>query len=247
MSLAMQSVKTLTTLGVLAALSLSAQAHTTLETSTMSEGVRVLNNVQIGHACGEGKSVIGTSVVFPDGVDSSILVNSAAYTGPLTDFITNWGPNIQPLVSRAVFDYVDEKNGPTGNVVGLWAGGGPGVANHMVAYVPFRVNATAINPLSCASSVRFFVQIVDVCEITPAAQLHNEGVAHFWTQNTLKTIYDSADADNSAKLTITRNLTTNPLPASCGGVGTAVDVKLSPAQMQRDMPIKIKGVQVWPK
>ena len=41
----------------------------------MSEGVRVVNNAQIGHACGTGTSVIGTSVVFPDGVDSTLLVN----------------------------------------------------------------------------------------------------------------------------------------------------------------------------
>ena len=29
-------------------------AHTTLETSTLPEGTRVLNNLQIGHACGAG-------------------------------------------------------------------------------------------------------------------------------------------------------------------------------------------------
>lgn len=225
----------------------SALGHTTLETVSMSEGVRVVNNVQIGHACGNGTSVIGTSVVFPDGLDSTLLVNNQPYTGKLTDFITAWGPNIQPLVNRAVFTDVDEKNDPLGNVVGLWAGGGKGMPNHMVGYVPFRVNATNINPQSCATSVRFQVSIVDICEITTTSRLHEAGVAEFWTSNTLKTVYDNATTDNSARLTITRNLTTNPLPASCNGTGTAVEVRISPAQLQRDMPIRYNGVQIWPK
>ncbi|MDY6983676.1 MAG: hypothetical protein SV422_11355, partial [Pseudomonadota bacterium] len=144
-------------------------AHTTLETSSLSEGVRVVNNVQIGHACGAGTSVLGSSVVFPDGVDSTIVAGGAPYDGPLSDFVTNWGPNIQPLVSRAVFNNVDEKQGPNGNVVGFWAGGGAGIPNHMVGYLPFRVNATNINPQSCAVSVRFLVNIVDVCTITGPA------------------------------------------------------------------------------
>ena len=225
----------------------SVLAHTTLETSSMAEGVRVLNNVQVGHACGAGTSVIGTSIVFPDGVDSTILVNGAAYTGPLTDFVSNWGPNIQPLIDRSVFTNVDEKNGPTGNVVGFWAGGGPGMPDHMVGYVPFRVNATNITATSCASTVRFYVPIVDVCKITDEAGLHNEGVAHFWTDNTLGTVFDSASANDAARLTINRNLTTNPLPASCGATGTTVEVKVSPAQLKRDMPIKIQGQKIWPK
>jgi hypothetical protein len=95
--------------------------------------------------------------------------------------------------------------------------------------------------------VRFQVSIVDVCSVTTSAQLHNDGVAEFWTSNTLSTIFDSREADNSARLTITRNLTTNPLPASCAGSGSEVEVRVSPAQLQRDMPIRIDGIQIWPK
>ena len=223
-------------------------AHTTLETPTMVEGLRVLNNLQIGHACGAGTSVLGTSVVFPDGVDSTILVNGAPYSGPLSDFVTNWGPNVQPLVDRSVFNSIDEKNAPNGNVVGFWAGGGAGIPDHMVGYVPFRVNATNINPQSCAASVRFYVNVVDVCKITGASALHDEGVAEFWTHNALGTVYDrrSASDDGVARLTITRNTTSNPLPSGCGA-GTTVEVKASKAQLERDMPIRIQGTQIWPK
>lgn len=223
-------------------------AHTSFETSSMSEGVRVLNNVQIGHACGSGTSVIGTSVVFPDGKDSIILVGGqVSTTARLADFLTTWGPNIQPLIDRAVFTTVDEKNDANGNVVGFWAGGGPGMPNHMVGYLPFRVNATAIKPTSCASSVQLRASIVDVCEISTAATLHNDGIAEFWTSNTLGSLYDSKEADNAARLTINRNLSTNPLPAACNGAGVAVEVRPSKAQLERDMPIRIDGVQIWPK
>lgn len=223
-------------------------AHTTLETSTLPEGTRVLNNLQIGHACGAGTHVYGTSVVFPDGIDSSLLVDGAPYTGTLGDFVTNWGPNIQPLFNRAVFNTVDEKNGPLGNVVGFWAGGGAGMPDHMVGYIPFRVNATNINPQSCATSVRFHVNVVDICAITDASGLHNTGIAEFWTHNDLGTPYDRQSTldDGPARLTITRNTNTNPLPNSCAA-GTTVDVKVSKAQLERDMPIRHMGVQVWPK
>jgi len=244
----MPRVAPFTLLSLALASSLPALAHTTLETNTMSEGVRVLNNIQIGHACGAGTSVIGASIVFPDGKDSTITVGGQLHNGPLTDFITSWGPNIQPLVDRAVFTHVDEKNDPNGNVVGFWAGGGDGIPNHMVGYLPFRVNATSIRPQSCATSVRFYVNIIDVCEITDEAGLHNEGVAKFWTHNNLGTAFDrkSTADDGIARLTITRNTTTNPLPGSCGS-GVAVEVKASPTQIERDMPIRINGVKIWPK
>lgn len=235
---------------VLAATLLSsslAVAHTSFETSTVSEGVRMLNNVAIGHACGSDTRVIGTSVVFPDGKDSTITVNGMSDGTVLTDYVSNWGPNIQPLFTTSPFTEVDEKQDANGNVVGLFAGGGPGMPNHMLAYVPFRLNATYIVPTSCAVSVKFYASIVDVCNITSADEIHQEGNASFWTHNNLGTVFDRmSETDNGpAPLTITRNLETNPLPASCGG-GVTVEVRPTAAQINRDMPIVFEGVQVWP-
>lgn len=222
-------------------------AHTRFETATVQEGVRMLNNVTIGHACGTDTRVIGTSVVFPDGKDSSILVNGVADGSTLTDHVSNWGPNIQPLFTTSPFAEVDEKNDVNGNVVGFFAGGGPGMPNHMLAYVPFRLNATNIVPTSCAVSVKFYASIVDVCNITDADKLHQEGNAHFWTPNNLGTIFDrvSETDDGPAPLKITRDLEANPLPPSCGA-GVTVEVRPSAGQINRDMPIVFEGVQVWP-
>lgn len=230
----------------------SVSAHTRLEVPTAVEGVRVTNNVAIGHGCGE-KAIIGTSVVFPDGNDSVITVGGQPHAGTLTDFVSNWGPNVQPLQTRAVFDFVDEKQGSTGNVVGFWSGGGSGMPAHMNAFIPFRVSATNIEPTSCANSVKFFVSIVDICEITGIDALRSGsgesgGPVNLWTHNNLGTPYDrvSAEDDGPASLTITRDLTKNPLPASCGA-GVDVEVKPSAAQINRDMPIKFNGQQVWPQ
>ena len=58
----------------------SAMAHTRFEVSSVEEGDRVYSNVVIGHGCGH-LPVVGSSIVVPDGQDSTILVNDVAYDG----------------------------------------------------------------------------------------------------------------------------------------------------------------------
>ncbi len=221
----------------------SVLAHTRLETPVVAENTRVTNNVIIGHGCGEN-DVIGTSVVFPDGVDSTITVDGAAHTGALTDFVQNWGNLMQKNYSRAVFGFEGEKTDANDNVVGFWAGGGNTLPHHLNGYIPFRAGAVIIEPTSCAKSVKFYISIADICQITPTSGFSDETV-NLWTHTGLGTPYDrvSATDDGPASLTITR---TSALPASCG-TGVAVEVKPSAAQINRDMPIKIDGSQVWPK
>lgn len=98
---------------------------------------------------------------------------------------------------------MDEKQGPAGNVVGFWSGGGPGMPNHMNAFVLFRVGATNIEPTFCARSVKFWVNIVDICEITSIDAIHSGsgeegGVANFWTRNDLGMLYDNATENKAA-------------------------------------------------
>lgn len=226
-----------------ASVGLNVQAHTRLETATINENTRTSNNVVIGHGCGEN-SVIGTSVVFPDGVDSTITVDGAVHTGALTDFVQNWGNSNQKILNRAVFSYEDEKTDTNGNVVGFWAGGGSPLPHQLIGFIPFRTNAVIIEPASCAKSVKFYISIADICQITPTSGFSDETV-NLWTHTGLGTPYDrvSATDDGPASLTITR---TSTLPASCGS-GVAVEVKPSAVQINRDMPIKIDGSQVWPK
>jgi hypothetical protein len=233
-----------------ATLSQSAFGHTRLQIPTVTEGSRVYNNVVIGHGCGT-LPVVGTSVVFPDGVSSTMTVAGAAHDGVLTDFVSNWGPSISVIQSNTLFSESGVKKSSTGNTVGFWAGAGKVLATDMIGMVPFRVNAVNFEPSSCATSVRFFVSIVDICEVTDIDHLQSVGdhgsdsPVGLWTHHDLGTQYDAASSGGPASLTITRNLTTNPLPASCGS-GVSVDVKSSAEQINRDMPIVVDGVQAWP-
>ncbi|SFL17413.1 hypothetical protein SAMN05216302_10384 [Nitrosomonas aestuarii] len=230
----------------------NAHAHTRLNVPTMTEGTRIINEMIIGDNCAVESSqrIIGTSVVFPDGLDSTILANGQPHEGPLTDFLTNYGNNIQLIFSRAAFEFMDEKTDSSGNVTGFWAGGGPGSPGHLTVATPFRLTAASIEPTSCATSVKIQISIADICQITSAEQFAGgaaDGVAKLWTHNNLGTQYDrdSEADDGPAPFTITRDLTNNPLPDSCED-GFVVEVMPSAAQINRDMPITIEGKQVWP-
>lgn len=232
---------------VLLAMGQSLQAHTRLNIPALAEGTRIINHSVISHSCNAQARTIGTSIVFPDGVDSIILVGDQPHNGPLTDFLTNYGNGHQLLMDRSVFDFSDEKFDSNGNVVGFWAGGGPGMPNHLNSAVPFRHTAASIEPSSCAKNVKISVSIVDICEITGVNDF-GEGIVELWTHNNLGTPFDRvSESDNGpAFYMITRNLTTNPLPASCGE-GVDIEVRPSAAQLNRDMPIKFNGEQIWPQ
>lgn len=220
-------------------------AHTRLDVATQTEGTRAINHLVISHSCNETSHTIGTSVVFPDGVDSTILVNGEVSEGQVLDYLTNYGNNFQLFLDRSAFTAMEEKI-VNGNVVGFWAGGGAGMPNNLNVATPLRLTAASIEPTSCAASVAVKVSIADICEIT-GTDGFSDDVVHLWTHNNLGTPFDrvSDTDDGPATFTITRDLTSNPLPDSCGD-GVAVEIKPSAAQINRDMPIVIDGAQVWP-
>lgn len=247
------------TAALLLTIAQNAVAHTRLETNTITGGMRAPNNVVITHGCGNesggSNPVIGTSVVFPDGQDSVIMVNGAPYEGVIDDFLENWGNNNQAFYDRSVFDEMGEKTDDLGNVVGFWAAGGKGMPPNFYARVPFRTNAVRFTEGGCAKSVKINVEIVDICKVTRANKLHDAGVADLWTHTSdspmragQSTIYDrEGPSDNGpASLTIMNPaFTTNP-----GACETWHEVVMSPsaAQINRDMPIvNNRGRQVWPR
>lgn len=221
-------------------------AHTRLNVSSQTEGTRIINHMVISHSCNENSRTIGTSVVFPDGVDSTILVDGEAIEGQILDYLTNYGNNAQLILDRSAFDLMEEKI-VGGNVVGFWAGGGSGMPNNLNVATPFRHTAARIEPTSCAASVAVKVSVADICEIT-GVDGFNDDVVRLWTHNNLGSSFDRvSDTDNGpATFTITRDLTDNPLPGTCGD-GVAVEIRPSAAQIDRDMPIVIDGNQIWPQ
>ncbi len=224
----------------------SAFSHTRLETPVVVEGLRTSNNVVIGHACGDGTKVIASSVVFPDGEDSIVKVNGVVTASPITDFISNWGNLNHKILNHSVFAFEDEKIDPLGNVVGFWVKGGK-IPDYYTAYVPFRNSAVAIEPTSCAASVKIVLGIADICKMTNKAGFA-DGILSLWTP-AVGSDYDGPGMhgyDSPATLTVMRDLVKNPLDASCGA-GDAIELIPSAAQLNRDMPIVDKGKPVWPK
>lgn len=233
---------------VLLAASQSVLSHTRLDIPTTVEGVRITNNVVLSHGCGEGTNVIAQSVVFPDGIDSSVKVDGAPTTNVVGDFLSNWGNLNQKILDHSVFANEDEKRDPDNvNVVGFWVNSGKS-PDYYTTYVPFRASGALIEPESCATSVKVVVAVADICKMTNIAGFA-EGILNLWTP-AVGSNYDGPPSmhgyNSPASLTYTRNLDTNPLPESCGA-GVAVEVIPSAAQLNRDMPIISKGKQVWPK
>lgn len=228
-------------------------AHTRLQTPSIDENAAShgsnYNNQVIGHGCKNPDtgtadiSTIGTVVVFPDGVDSSITVDGEASDKTLADFVTNWGSPVQKIQNRDVFNKEDEIKDPLGNVLGYWAAGG-GLQGGLTGVIPFRTSGVVIDAASCAKSVKFVVAIADVCAVTNVSGF-SDATVMLWTP-AVGSIFDGTEDLNGynspASLIVNR---TSPLPEACGN-GVDVVVTPSAAQLDRDMTIEIDGAQVWP-
>lgn len=226
-----------------------ASAHTRLQIPSIDEGTRVYNNQIISHGCRNPETqavditTIATVVVFPDGVDSSITVNEEASDQLLSAFIENWGSPIRKVQSKDLFELEEEIKDPLGNTVGYWAGVG-GRQGSLIGSVPFRSSSFVISETSCAKTVKAIVAIADICKLTNIAGFNDADIM-LWTP-AVGSNFDGTDDLNGynspASLMINR---TSPLPESCGE-GVDVVVTPSAAQLNRDMPVKINGTQVWP-
>ncbi|GKS68175.1 hypothetical protein W03_01790 [Nitrosomonas sp. PY1] len=225
-----------------------ALAHTRLATPIVTEGVRVANDVVIGHGCGDGSYVIASSVVFPDGQDSTLKVNGAVVTDKvITDYVSNYGNLYQKVMDTGTFKQEDEKHDALSNTVGFYVKDGK-VPAYYTVYLPFRASAHTFEPTSCTASVKVVIGIADICKATSVSGF-SETTVNLWTP-AVGSVFDGVGLhgyDSPATLTITRDLVNNPLPEGCSAEGDAVELIPSKAQMDRDMPIVVKGKQWWPK
>ncbi|MBK7491123.1 MAG: hypothetical protein IPI17_03245 [Nitrosomonas sp.] len=242
-------------LGMIGA-SQSASAHTRLKTPVVNENSANhgsdYNAVVVSHGCTNPTTgavdvdVIGTVVVFPDGKDSIITTDGTPYSGPLTDFVTNWGNPVTKIQDRSIFDYEDYIKDSLGNKLGFWTGGGTGLKGGFRAVVPIATAGVVINEASCAKSITFTLGIADICKVTDVAGINSE-TANLWTP-AVGSVYDGSPTshgyDSPATLKVNRTIT--PLPASCGA-GVDVVVKPSANQLNRDLRINYNGNQVWPQ
>ncbi|SFK57561.1 hypothetical protein SAMN05216302_1009104 [Nitrosomonas aestuarii] len=243
---------------LLATASQNAFSHTRLTVNSSPESSSAHGTtttaVNVPHGCGDN-SVIGNVIFLPD-TDSAIVQTS---TDNFANFETPEGatalnyivnpPFIRLIKSRDVFDHQEFIKDPLGNPIGFWAAGGELPAHNWVAQLPFNITSVAIQPESCASKVVLVPAIANICNITSMAEINSQDPDNpnvdFWTAPDVGSPYDAPSWSYPATYTIERDLENNPLPASCGE-GLAVRIIPSAAQLNRDMPVKIDGQQVWP-
>jgi hypothetical protein len=238
----------------------NAQAHTRFEIAATNEGVRTDNNVMVPHGCSE-KPVIGQALVFPQvstalvdaSPDANAAVTAASFArvdAPASNFISPI--KVAGIRSRDSFEINELIFDDANNPIGAWWAGGQIPASNWVGKQPMRINAISIVPASCARKVIVVPAIANVCEVTSLNAINGkdpDGTTNvdLWTApDAGHPNYDGAAWNYPAPYTVNRNLETNPLPANCGE-GIAVRIYPSAAQLDRDMPVKYNGEQIWPK
>ena len=222
-------------------------AHTRLKMPTIDENAANhgsnYNDVVIAHGC-DGKDTIANIVVFPDGVDSTVMVNGEESSKTVADYVTNWGNPVTIVKSRDVFENQEYIRNDLGTKVGFYSYNGT-LTSGQRGLLPFTTAGVVINPDSCATSVQFKVAIFDICQVTDVAGLTDEA-AQMW----IPAVGSMFEEDQTlhgynSPATLTVNRTITDLPESCG-TGEAVVVYPSAAQLNRDATIEINGGQVWP-
>ncbi|MBA2483360.1 MAG: hypothetical protein H0V39_02870 [Nitrosomonas sp.] len=235
-------------------------SHTRLSVPTTKESSSAHGTtttaVNIPHGCGDSP-VVGNVFFLPDTQDATVHTSD---TDAFTTFDTVDGDNalnyianppfIRVIKSNDVFSVQDLILDPLNNPLGFWAAGGSLPAKNWVGQLPIQITAVAIKPESCATSVTFIASIANVCNVTPMSAINganpDDPNADFWTAPGVGTPYDAPDWTYPATYKVKRDLENNPLPESCGA-GTAVRIVPSAAQVNRDMPVKFEGQQVWPQ
>ena len=226
---------TLNLLVAAAALSatLCARAHTTVQVQA-AEGTTTYNNLVIGHGCtlanGTKLPVIAQSVLFPT-VNPKYTASSAVTGNPAVVSISSFANIAQLIQSRDVFSKQKEKTNAAGAVIGFESTDGS-LDPTLHGLVPFRTAGVTFPADSCASKLIVQIAVADICEKNGAKNLWIPAVTAKYTDPTV----DGIGAP--AALTINRDLTKNPLPASCGAGYTFT---VTPSAEDVDANLKIDG------
>lgn len=206
---------------------------------------------------GESYTTRMITALFPNGLDPDL--GGIAYT---TDGTTKYEGNavfgIKPVVDQNwkqiqpitgdVPDYYNHGVQTTDVRAVHWNWGY--IPDNFAGYADVSVNFPKFQPDTCYNKIQVDIPIVQYCQ---ADSKHQQD--HAWKRDRLKAkgdmhrVYAWIKAPTSmfpadtvvapgyvASLTIVRNLTTNPLPSSCGGVGQAIELYPSAADIDTYLP-----------
>lgn len=218
---------------VLAALACTAQAHTTIQVQA-AEATTTYNNLVIGHGCtladGSKLPVIAQSVVFPT-VNPKLTYTGTFSGNPAVVSIASFANVAQLIQNRDIFSKQREKTDAQGNVIGFEGTEGS-LDPTLHGLVPFRTAGVSFPADSCATKLVVQIAVADICQKQGAKNLWIPSVTAKYTDPTVDGI------GSAASLTINRDLTKNPLRASCGA-GYALTV--TPSNEDVDANLKLEG------
>lgn len=215
-------------------LSGSVFAHTVIQNQA-TEATTTYNNLVIGHGCtladGSKIGVIAQSVVFPT-VNPAVTFSSSNIPGNPVPFSITTIANIPQLIqNKDIFSKQAEKVDAKGNVIGFT--GTEGLLEPTLhGLVPFRTAGISFALDSCATKLLIKVAIADICQ--------KNGAANLWIPSVTPKYADpKVDGIGApATLTVNRDLSKNPLPASCG---TGYEVTVTPSAEDIDANLAIAG------
>jgi len=224
------------------------------------EGSSAVLSIGIGHGCthsGESYTTRMVSVLFPNGLDPDL--GGIAYTTdgtnnyegnalfgikPVVDY--NW-KQIQPIKGD-VPDYYNHGVKTTDVRAVHWEWGY--IPDNFAGYANVSVSFPKFIPTTCYNKITVDIPVVQYCQADSKHQQLQD-----WTRDRLKAkgdfhrVFAWIKAPTAmfptetvvapgyvASLTIVRNLTTNPLPASCNGTGQTIELYPSAADIDMYLP-----------
>ena len=226
-------------------------AHTTFQTPVITEGGSgydsFYNNLVIGHGCKNGvpgtpnSPVIANTYIWPEFASADVYTSAGIVPNLDPISIIN-----QPKISTMPGTNIFAKGGinwgsdatfttPVGAYA--WNGNLPG--SGAKGLVPMAIGYTKIVTTSCAKSVTFEVDVLDVCKITTFAGA-KEKFVDVWASKVgskWESVTATKDLDAAAKYTVTRSKS-NKLPANCKpAIGIDYFIKASPEQINNQLKI----------
>jgi hypothetical protein len=222
-------------------------AHTTIK-DQMMEGVTLYTADTIAHGCAGGESslkpklpVIAQSIAFPNGPNAIVTRSDTNEAVNLGDVLVG-GQHSNGIINPAaiqdhnVFDTIEQLTDQTGVVRGIhYTNSNPDAELQvdLTGVIPFKMTGVTFVQQSCATQVMARIGIVDWCTHRPGERRNN-----LWFGNTTPVFSDvnRVPAGFWPVLIINRNLTTNPLPESCGE-GYTVAIQPSDDDLDQYLPI----------
>lgn len=219
----------------------------TLSGRNYPEGSSATLSISLGHGCthsGESYSTLYATALFPNGTnpnlsgityttDGTMDYEGNALYGIKPEIDYNW-KEILPIMGN-VPDYYNHGEKTTDVRAVHWRWGY--IPDNFVGNLNVRVNFPKFEPNTCVNKIQVDIPVVQYCA---ADSKHAQDL--MWQRDRMKKkdlhrVYAWIKAPTAnfptdtvvapgyvASLTIVRNLTTNPLPASCGGTGQTVEV-----------------------